>query len=187
MNHVLEFENYQVVPTQECFMIKPLRKIYTKDRTKNKEEFMRAITIVYFMADPRSTYNYILDEEDRLKAILEEEGVEKGFKLTDDIKEAILVYKKHTITSSQLALEDAKYAVEKLRKTMRAIDFDSMEEKDKANAAKTVASIISMLPKIVKDLQDTEKVVAKEIEEQGRARGGSEKTITDDGFAGLFN
>lgn len=168
-------------------MIKPLRKIYNRDRTKNKEEFMRAITIVYFMADPRSTYNYLLDEDDRLKAILEEEGLEKGFKITDELKEAIQIYKKHTITTSQLALEDARYAVENLRKLIRSVDYDSMEEKDKVNAAKTVASVCSMLPKIVKDLQDTEKIVLKEIEEQGRARGGSEKTITDDGFGGFFN
>lgn len=185
MNHVLEYKDYQVQPTQECFMIKPLRQIYKKDRTKCKDEFLTAISIVYFMADPRSTYSYILDEEDRLNAILQEEGI-SDFKLTDDIKQAIEVYKKHSITSSQLALEDAKYAVDKIRKTLRAIDLDSMEEKDKVNAAQTVARIISMLPKIVKDLQETEKMVMKEIEENGRARGVSEKTITDDGIDTFF-
>ena len=58
-----------------------------------------------------------------------------------------------------------------------------MDEKDKVNAVKTVASIASMTPKIVKDLAEAEKAVAQEIEDQGRARGGNEtKSLMDDGL-----
>lgn len=39
-----------------------------------------------------------------------------------------------------------------------------------------------MIPKLVKDLTEAEKAVVKEIEEQGRARGGNNKKLFEDGI-----
>ena len=46
----------------------------------------------------------------------------------------------------------------------------------------SITSAIKQIPQLAKDLVEAEKVVAKEIEEKGRARGGNNKTIFDDGF-----
>ena len=62
---LLKYENYQVVPTEECFMIKPLRELFNEDTSTDKELFMQQISYLYFMVDPRSPYMDILDEEDR--------------------------------------------------------------------------------------------------------------------------
>lgn len=181
--HVLEFEQFEVRPTQECFLIKPLRELYNADRTKNKDHFMRQLSVVYFMADPRSSYNYILDDKDRLKEIIKQEGLPKDFKLDKKLVAAIEEYKKHTITASLQLLQDTKLVIENMRNVLKSIDFATMDEKDKVNAVKTVASIASMTPKIVKDLAEAEKAVALEIEDQGRARGGNEtKSLMDDGL-----
>ena len=70
-----------------------------------------------------------------------------------------------------------------MRKILRSIDFENMEEKDKVTAIKNIASITQMLPKIAKDLAEAERAVEKEIEEQGTARGGNEsKSLMDDGI-----
>ena len=37
---LLKYENYQVVPTEECFMIKPLRELFNEDTSTDKELFM---------------------------------------------------------------------------------------------------------------------------------------------------
>ena len=34
---LLKYENYQVVPTEECFMIKPLRELFNEDTSTDKE------------------------------------------------------------------------------------------------------------------------------------------------------
>lgn len=47
------------------------------------------------------------------------------------------------------------------------------------NAVKTVASVVGMIPKLVKDLAEAEKAVNKELEEQSNARGSQELTIFD--------
>ena len=50
------------------------------------------------------------------------------------------------------------------------------------NAIKNIASTVSMIPKLVKDLSEAEKAVTKEIEEAGRARGGNAKKLMEDGI-----
>jgi hypothetical protein len=38
--HILEYQNYEVVPTEEAFLIKPIRDLYNNDKSKTKEKFM---------------------------------------------------------------------------------------------------------------------------------------------------
>jgi hypothetical protein len=38
--HILEFINYEIKPTEEAFLIKPIRDLYNEDKSKNKEKFM---------------------------------------------------------------------------------------------------------------------------------------------------
>lgn len=180
--HLIEYNNYQITPTEEAFLIAPIRKLYNSDKTKNKEKFMQLLSVIYFYADPRSSYNYITNDEDRLKEIIVQEGLPINFKIDKVLQEAIDTYKKHVITTSYLLLQDTKEVIENMRKVLKSIDWEGLEEKDKVNAVKTVASITSMIPKIVKDLTEAEKAVTKEIEEQGRARGGQSKTLMEDGI-----
>lgn len=180
--HIIEYNNYQIIPTEEAFLIAPIRKLYNSDKTKTKEKFMQLMSVLYFYADPRSSYNYIIDDKERLKEIIAQEGLPSNFKIDSTLQEAIDIYKKHTITSSYLLLQDTKEVIENMRKVLKSIDWENLDEKDKVNAVKTVASITSMIPKIVKDLTDAEKAVTKEIEEQGRARGVKDKTLMDDGI-----
>jgi hypothetical protein len=55
--------------------------------------------------------------------------------------EAINCYKKHCITSSFLLLQDTRATIDNVRKILRSIDFENMEEKDKVTAIKNIASI----------------------------------------------
>lgn len=182
--HVLEFKNYEVVPTEECFMIKPIRELYNKDTSKDKETFMKQLSVIYFMADPRSSYNYILDLDERFETIKEQEGLPKSFKIDKQLDNAIECYKTHTITASSLLLESTKIAVEKVRNFLKDIDLNKVDEKGKPiYTINSVTTAIKQIPQLAKDLSEAERAVAKEIEEVGRARGGNEsKKAFEDGI-----
>jgi uncharacterized protein YoxC len=57
---------------------------------------------------------------------------------------------------------------------------------DKGKPVYTINSVttaIKQIPQLAKDVMEAEKMVAKEIMEQGRARGGNEnKAIMEDGI-----
>ena len=65
---------------------------------------------------------------------------------------------------------------------MTSIDFESLDEKDKVTALNTVTTVVAKIPKLVKDLSDAEKAVAKELEDAGKARGTQELTVGDIGL-----
>lgn len=182
--HLVELINYEIVPTQECFFIKPIRQLFNADRSKNKEKFMQQLSVIYFMADPRSSYNYITDLDERLALIKEQEGLDKSFKIDDKIAEAIEWYKKHTLTTSTLLLEDARAAVDKVRQFLKDVDLNKEDDKGKpVYTVNTITAALRQIPQLAKDLQEAEKTVAKEVEEVGRARGGNErKKAFEDGI-----
>ena len=68
---LLKYENYQVTPSEELFLIKPMRQLYNEDRSKTKEKFMQQMSYIYFMFDPRSPYMDIVDEDSRRDAVCE--------------------------------------------------------------------------------------------------------------------
>jgi hypothetical protein len=182
--HIIEYNNYTIEPTQEALLIKPIRDLYNKDKSKNKEKFLQQMSILYFYADPRSTYNYIVDDEERLQAIIEQEGLPEDFKITADLDNALQEYKKHTITTSYLLLQDTKIAVDKVRQFLREVDLTAVDDKGKPlYTINSITQAIKQIPQLSKDLLEAEKIVSKEIEEQGRARGGNNKTLFEDGIS----
>lgn len=180
--HLIEYDNYQIKPTEEALLIGPIRKLYNNDKSKGKSKFLQMMSIIYFYADPRSSYNYITDDEERLKEILIQEGLPKDFKIDKTLQEAIDIYKKHVITTSYLLLQDTRVAIDKLREFLRNINLTDTDDKGKPlYTISSVTQAIKQIPQLAKDIMEAERVVSKEIAEQGRARGGGDKTLMDDG------
>lgn len=181
--HILEYNNYQIEPTQEAFLIKPIRDLYKADKSKTKDKFMTQMSVIYFLVDPRSSYNYIIDEDERLKAIIEQEGLPSNFKIDKKLQEAIDIYRKHTITTSYLLLQDTKLAIDKVRQFLRDVDLTLTDDKGKPlYTINSVTSAIKQIPQLAKDVIDAEKAITREIEEQGKLRGTANKTLMDDGI-----
>lgn len=181
--HLIEYDNYEIRPTEEALLIAPIRKLYNKDRTKNKERFMQLMSVLYFYVDPRSSYSYITDDSKRLKEIVAQEGLPEDFKIDPMLQEAIDIYRKHTITTSYLLLQDTKIAIDKVRSFLRDINLKAVDAKGKPiYTVNSVTQAIKQIPQLSKDLIETERIVTKEIEELGRAKGGQDKTLMDDGI-----
>ena len=137
--HILEYENYEVKPTEEFFMIKPLRDLYTKYYEKDWEKFMQYISVIYHYADPRSSYSYIVDDDDRLSEIILQEGLPKDFKITKELRECIDKYKLRVITTSYELLQSTRRAVHKLSKFLDDINLN--ERTEKGGAVYSLSSI----------------------------------------------
>lgn len=183
--HIINFDNFEISLTEEAFYIKPIRDLFNADKSKNKEKFLQQMSVIYFLADPRSSYNYILDEEDRFEEIKIQEGLPKDFKIDKKLQLAIDTYKKHIITTSYLLLQDTKIAVNKVREFLREVDMFATDDKGKPiYTVQAITSAIDKIPQLAKNLIEAEKAITKEIEETGRARGGNErKKLFEDGVS----
>lgn len=181
---LLNLKNYQVEVSDEALLFKPIRDLLSKDTSANKEVFFTQCSIIYFMADPRSSYSYIVDEKERFEEIKKQEGLPKAYKITKELQAAIDAYKESVKTTSSMLLEDTKIAIDKIRKFLRDIDLTATDDKGKPMyPINQVASAIKLVPQLAKDITEAEKLVTKELEEASRMRGGDKnKAMFEDGI-----
>ena len=73
--------------------------------------------------------------------------------------------------------------IDKVREFLRTVDLTLEDDKGKPKyTIQSVTTAIKQIPQLAKDLAEAEKALAKEIEEQSKARGNSEMSLFDNGI-----
>lgn len=179
---LVKINNYRLEVEDELLLLKPFKDLYKSDKTKDKSKFMDFLTIVYYTYDPRSDYNYIVYEDERLEEVCISNGLEVP-KFTTKELECIELYKKLTTTISAELLKSTKIAISKVQQFLETVDMNERDDKGKTvHSISTITSAVKQIPALVKEVTEAEKMVAKEIEEAGRARGGNSKKLMEDGI-----
>ena len=177
---LFKFEGYRVIIEPEALLLKPFRVIWERDKKETKEKAINELGFVYFFADPRSDYQYIVDEDERTKAIKEGEGLPDKWVPDKQVLAAIDFYKQFK-TSSVLLLETTRMLVDKLMKQMKGLDLDERDDKNKPIfALNTITATIEKVPGLVVKLDEAEKTIAAELKSDSKMRGQGEKTIFED-------
>lgn len=177
---LFKYEGYKVVISEEAFALKVFRQIWNRDRSVNKDKAIMELGYVYFMIDPRSDYQYLVDEEERSKAIIEGEGLPNNWKPDKIVTEAMQFYSRFKPTAA-LLLEDTRVAVEKLRKLLRDINLQDTDDKGRPlYTLNTITATIKQVPSLAKDLDEAERALSSEMRNEGKMRGQGEKTIFED-------
>ena len=73
---LISISDYQLKIADEALLVKPFRKLWNQDRSQSKEQFYKQMSILYFVYSPSSNYSYIIDEKERMKEVLLQEGIE---------------------------------------------------------------------------------------------------------------
>ena len=177
MIKLFKYEGYKIVISEEAFALKPFRQIWQRDKTINKEKALMELGFIYFFCDPRSDYQFLVDDNERLEAIKEGEGLPTKWEPDKLLKEAMDFYMSFKPISA-LLLEDTRFMVNKYRKRLRSQEFDELEVRE----LKEVGALIKQIPSLVKDLDEAEKALNSEMRNSGKMRGQGEKTIFEDGL-----
>lgn len=177
---LLRYEGYNLTFEPEILTLRVFKRLFMRDKTKNKSRFLQELAYIYFMEDPRSDYQYIVNPDERSRAIIEGEGLDNDWKVDSILQEAIDYYKSFKSTSA-LLLEDTRVAVDKLRQQLRDIDLNSVDDKGRPiYTLNVVVNTIKQVPSLVKDLDEAEKTIAKEMIQNDKIRGSAEKSMYED-------
>lgn len=180
---LFRLDNHTLVISEEALTIKVFRQIWSRDKSKHKEKAIMELGFLYHFCDPRSTYAYKIDEEERMEDIKSALGLDKKWKPDDLVKQGILVYRSLTHTTSSLLLEDVRHAVEVLRGEFRDLDMKETDDKGRRiYKFNDITTAVAKVPDLVKKLQDAEKAINSEIMENSLMRGQREKKIFEDGL-----
>lgn len=174
---LFKYEGYEVRVAPEALTLKPFKKLWTRDKSKDKEKAMMELSFLYFYCDPRSDYQYIIDDDIRMDAVKEGQGLPEDWKPDAPVREAITFYKSFDTTSAVL-LRAAAEAVDKIQKLIKEL------EPDDTKSLKEYLMALKLIPEVASMIQDAEKALNEE-QEYGEAKGAMEKTLFDDGLDGI--
>ena len=170
---LIEFDGQEFKIADEALLIRPIRQLFEQDKSKKKEEFWKQISYLWFMCDPRSSYMYLVNEQERAAEIKKQERLGDDWKPSELLVEAMNIYRSQTITTSAILLEGMRKGIDKLSAFLGETTFSE----------KTVASMTSALkqiPELAKALSDAEHALAKDFATEDKARGAASKAIGED-------
>lgn len=174
---LFKYEGYKISIEPEALLLKPFKQIWQRDKTRNKDKAMMELGFIYFFCDPRSDYQYLVDEDQRKQAIKEGEGIPEKWKPDKVVLDAMEFYKSFRPTSA-LLLEDTRIMVDGYRMKLRDMT-SNMSDLD-VKEVKELGAIIKQIPAMVRDLDEAEKALAREVTSTSKMRGQGEKTIMED-------
>ena len=171
---LFKYEGYEVRVAPEALILKPFKKLWDRDKSKSKERAMEELSFLYFYCDPRSDYQYIVDNDDRLEAVKEGLGFPSDWKPDASLRAAIDFYGSFDTSAARLLRMAAK-EIDKVQETLDGMTPSNYKE------LKEQISAMKMIPEIASIIQEAEKALNTE-EEYGEARGSIEKGMFEDGL-----
>lgn len=178
---LFKYEDYSVKVEPEALLLAPFKAIYDRDKSALKAKAFSELAFIYFMVDPRSDYQYIVDAEERQKEIIAGEGMSSKWKPDKLVKKAMEFYESFKPTSAGL-LEDTRVAINKVREFLRNVNLTATDDKGKPlYTLNSITATIKMIPQLIKDLDTAEKVITSDMLAQDNGvRGQKEKSILED-------
>ena len=179
---LFKYEGYEVRIAPEALTLKPFKRIWERDKSKSKDKALTEFSFLYFYCDPRSDYQYIIDDDNRLEAVKEGAGLPKEWKPDKELKAAIDFYSSFD-TASAILLRAAMEGVAKVQRKLRDADLDEVDDKGRPIIPlNTYMATLKMVPQVAAMLKEAEKAINEENEYTGEAKGSIEKTLFDDGL-----
>lgn len=178
---LITYDNFELKVADEAFLIRPIRELFEADKSKKKENFFRQISYMYFMIDPRSTYQYITDKDERAAEIKRQEGFEDDWQPSQKLRNAMDIYAAHVVSSQSLLIEDTRLCIDRVRGFLRDVDLSSKDKNGKpVYQISSITNAIRQIPELAKALSDAERSLQKDFEEQDSVRGNKDKSVFED-------
>ena len=172
-------KDYRLQVDPLIYTLKAFKKLDVRDRTVGKSQLEKELSFIYFVYDPRSDLQFIVDEQERIERVKELIGLDNKFKIDSDLQKAIDVYQLMTNTTSSDLVNEIRIEIDKIKKYLRDSEIN-----DDTFVKRT--DIIIKMMSLSDKLSDLERKVVREVEEISNARGDKAMSILDQGFDGLF-
>lgn len=181
--NLFELDNNVVKFSPQALALKPFRDLWTRDRTKNKRTAVGELSLLYFVVDYRSTINYIVDEDSRMKEALQYLDLPDNWKPDAKFEKAKQLYKELQKTPALEHLESLRVGLDKVNKYCLNVDLDERDEKfgKPIHNPKTIQQMARDAEKTLESLQKIEHRVKKELEDKAELSGNHIPAMFEDG------
>jgi len=179
--NLFELNNeHRVIIQPEAYALEPFKKIWDRDKTKDKSVAIAELAYIYYTCDFKSDFRTISDIQKRSEEIKKYLGFPKGHTIDNVVKVAMDFYLDKSSTVTMLLLDDIYISIDKLREYFRGVDLLEYDDKGKPvhDVTKLTRSIESVA-KIIESLKLLEDKVRGEMIDKG-LRAGRKKGMYED-------
>ena len=166
-------EQYKIDIDPVAYTLIPFKKIWDRDKSKDKSKARKELAFIYFSIDYKSDFYNIPEVEQREIEVIKHIFEKEKWSPDKAIKEAQEFYKERQKTFSLVLLENALLGLGKLSEYFRTIDFTEYDPKK-------FADTVRQLPAIIESLKKTEDSIQREQEQGKKKKGGRDKAIYED-------
>lgn len=175
-------KNQQVIVSPEALTLAPFKKLWDKDKTKDKKHALADFTFMYQMYRYSSIFQNIINEDIRAEEIMKVVNNFQGN--SPELEEACDFFKRRQNTLSMDLLETTKLGVQKLKDYIRNVDLEEKDPKTNklVHDPKKVKDIVDNIGNTVESIKQIEDIVKREIEADSGMKGSKDKAMFEDGF-----
>ena len=176
--------NNQLVISEEAYALTVFKRLWDRDKTKDKEKALAELAFIYFMEDFKSDFSDITNEQDRAVEVVKSISLPNKWKEDNFVKEAREFYRERSKDILPLLLlKDAKVVIDRIRELFREVDFLALDKNGKAKYdVDKVARVVERSGAILQNIFNLENMVKKEVQAKKDKVGAKTKSIFEDGI-----
>lgn len=171
-------------PTVRQLIDKDVRKLYTRDKTKDKKHYIAECIVIYYLGDPKSPARQAgLSDKEALKMAIEQAGLTKDYIPDALVLHLIKRYYDENITEAGKVVENIQQGIHNINLSITAINDLLNEKLHNSPTLEEIPTLLQLidsvnkkagdLPGIIKKLEEAKQNLMYEKETEISRGGGS--------------
>lgn len=180
---VIDDSGMPVAPTIRQLMDKDIKQLYTRDKTKDKSNYIKECIVIYYLGDPKSPAKQSgLSDAESLKMAIQQAGLKADYIPDELVQKIIKRYYYQNITEAGKVVENIQKGIHNINLSVDAINSILNEKLQSGLTLDDLPNILGMvdnvnkraseLPSIIKRLEEAKQNLMYEKETEV-ARGGN--------------
>ncbi len=180
---VIDDSGMPVAPTIRQLMDKDIKQLYTRDKTKDKSNYIKECIVIYYLGDPKSPAKQSgLSDAESLKMAIQQAGLKNDYIPDELVQKIIKRYYYQNITEAGKVVENIQKGIHNINLSIDAINGILNEKLQSGLTLDDLSNILGMidnvnkkaseLPSIIKRLEEAKQNLMYEKETEV-ARGGN--------------
>lgn len=180
---VIDDSGMPIAPTIRQLMDKDIKQLYTRDKTKDKSNYIKECIVIYYLGDPKSPAKQSgLSDAESLKMAIQQAGLKNDYIPDELVQKIIKRYYYQNITEAGKVVENIQKGIHNINLSVDAINTILNEKLQSGLTLDDLPNILGMvdnvnkkaseLPSIIKRLEEAKQNLMYEKETEV-ARGGN--------------
>lgn len=180
---VIDDSGMPVAPTIRQLMDKDIKQLYTRDKTKDKSNYIKECIVIYYLGDPKSPAKQSgLSDAESLKMAIQQAGLKDDYIPDELVQKIIKRYYYQNITEAGKVVENIQKGIHNINLSVDAINTILNEKLQSGLTLDDLSNILGMvdnvnkkaseLPSMIKKLEEAKQNLMYEKETE-LARGGN--------------